>query len=72
MKIAIIGGAGTIGSCTAFMLAQQGLADELVLLDNNEIALQAHVMDISTSLTGHRDTIVKAGGEEALAVDVEE
>ena len=35
MKIAIMGGAGTLGSCIAYTLALKGLADELILLDIN-------------------------------------
>jgi malate/lactate dehydrogenase len=35
MKVSIIGAADTVGSCTAFGIAIQGLADELVMIDLN-------------------------------------
>ena len=56
MKIAIMGGAGTLGSCIAYTLALKGLTDELVLLDINHNLLLAHIMDISTAITGIQNT----------------
>lgn len=67
MKIAIIGGGGTIGSCTAYTLAHRGLADELVLTDINDDAVRAQAMDISTSLIGRQNVVVRAGSEKDLA-----
>jgi malate dehydrogenase len=66
MKIAIIGGAGTLGSCTAYTLALKGLAGELVLLDTNRNLLLAHMMDISTAVTGIQNTKIWAGYDEDL------
>jgi malate dehydrogenase len=66
MKIAIIGGAGTLGSCTAYTLALKGLADELVLLDINHNLLLAHIMDITTAITGIQDIKIWAGHDEDL------
>jgi malate dehydrogenase len=66
MKIAIIGGAGTLGSCIAYTLALKGLADELVLLDINSNLLLAHIMDISTAITGIQNTKIWAGCDEDL------
>jgi malate/lactate dehydrogenase len=34
MKVSIIGAAGTVGYCTAFGIAIQGLADELVMINS--------------------------------------
>ncbi|MBW1800784.1 MAG: hypothetical protein JRJ85_08640 [Deltaproteobacteria bacterium] len=65
-KISIIGAAGTLGSCAAFAIATQGLADELVMMDINENLLQVHVMDIETAVVGHRNMAVIAGREENL------
>lgn len=61
MKISIFGGAGTVGSCTAFAIAERGLADEIVMLDINTNVLMNHVMDISVAGQLNRDTIVRAG-----------
>jgi malate/lactate dehydrogenase len=66
MKIAIIGGGGTLGSCTAYTLALKGLADELVLLDINHNLALAHVMDIITAIVGIQNTKIWAGSDEDL------
>jgi malate dehydrogenase len=67
MKISIIGAAGTVGSCTAFTLAIQGLAEELILIDAKQNILQSHAMDINTAVTGLQDVVVKAGNYEDLS-----
>jgi len=64
MKISIIGAAGTIGSTTAFILAHQGLANEIVLFDLNKNLLKCHVMDISTAVSCLQDTAVREGNED--------
>lgn len=66
MKIAIIGGGGTLGSCTAYTLALKGLADELVLLDVNRNLALAHFMDITTAIVGIQDTKIRVGHDEDL------
>ncbi len=66
MKIAIIGGGGTLGSCTAYTLALKGLADELVLLDINRNLAMAHSMDIATAIVGIRDIKIRVGYDEDL------
>jgi len=66
MKIAIIGGGGTLGSCTAYTLALKGLADELVLLDINHNLALAHFMDITTAIVGIQNTKIWAGSDGDL------
>jgi malate/lactate dehydrogenase len=66
MKIAIIGGGGTLGSCTAYTLALKGLADELVLLDVNRNLALAHFMDITTAIVGRQNTKLRVGHNEDL------
>jgi malate/lactate dehydrogenase len=66
MKIAIIGGGGTLGSCTAYTLALKGLADEIVLLDVNRNLALAHFMDITTAVVGIQDTKLRVGDDEDL------
>ncbi|HUL20819.1 MAG TPA: hypothetical protein VLZ10_05145 [Thermodesulfobacteriota bacterium] len=66
MKIAIIGGGGTLGSCTAYTLALKGLADELVLLDINRQLAMAHLMDITTAIVGTQTTRIRVGNDEDL------
>ncbi|MFC2007948.1 malate dehydrogenase [Chloroflexota bacterium] len=67
MKITIMGGAGTVGSCTAFALASQGLADEMVMTDINQNLLKNHVMDINAAVVGQRDIIIRTGSDEDIA-----
>ena len=60
MKITIIGAAGTLGSCAAFIIAVQKLADEILLIDPWENMLKAHWMDLTTAAAG-QDVTVKRG-----------
>jgi malate/lactate dehydrogenase len=46
VKIAIIGAAGTLGSCAAFILVNNKLADEILMIDLFESALTGHWMDL--------------------------
>jgi malate dehydrogenase len=46
MKIAIIGAAGTVGSCTAFALVSHELTEEILLIDTFENALTGQWMDL--------------------------
>ncbi len=48
MKITIIGAAGTLGSCAAFILINNKLADEILMIDPFENALKGHWMDLAT------------------------
>ncbi len=66
MKIVIIGGGGTLGSCTAYTLALKGLADELFLLDVNRNLALAHFMDITTAIVGIQNTKIWAGSYDDL------
>jgi malate/lactate dehydrogenase len=51
MKIAIIGAAGVLGSCSAYTLVMNKLADEVLMIDVFEPALKGHWMDLQT--VGH-------------------
>jgi malate dehydrogenase len=46
VKITIIGAAGTLGSCAAFILINNKLADEILMIDPFEGALASHWMDL--------------------------
>lgn len=61
MKITILGANGAVGAPTAFYIAVQGLADEIVMLGGKRqnILLQ-HAMDISTAASA-QDIVVRAG-----------
>lgn len=66
-KVAIIGGAGTLGSSAAFNIAVQGLADEIVLIDIRQNVATHHAADIQTAIVGRQNTVVRAGIDEDLA-----
>ena len=46
MKIAIIGGGGRVGSCTAFALQTSGIVKEILLLDANQAAAEGEALDL--------------------------
>ena len=71
MKVFIVGGAGIVGSATAFYLATQNIVDEIVLQDLNENAVLSHAMDLSQCTFLTSKTRVTAGGwEKAEGADV--
>jgi len=61
LKITILGANGAVGAPTAFYIAVQGLADEIVMLGGKrQNILQQHAMDISTAASA-QDIVVRAG-----------
>jgi malate dehydrogenase len=66
MKITIVGATGNVGSCAAFSITEQRLADELVLIDEPRPDMLAlHALDLNTAATGH-DMLVRAGHTEDM------
>jgi malate dehydrogenase len=66
MKITVIGASGYVGSNVAFILAIQGLADELVLIAPNRTNIVEHLaMDIATAVTDKK-VIVRPGGYDDM------
>jgi malate dehydrogenase len=57
-RVAIIGAAGTVGSCTAFALLNRDLAEEVILMDGNASLLVAHKMDLESAFAALCDTRV--------------
>ena len=70
MKITIIGGAGTLGSCAAFNIAVQKLADEILLVDPWENMLKAHWMDLTTAAAGQDISVHRGSFEDMTGSDV--
>jgi malate dehydrogenase len=71
MRIAIIGGAGCVGSCTAYRIAQDGFASEIVLVDTRRTVAEAHALDIDQAMVHRSRTRVSAGDiQEARKADV--
>jgi malate dehydrogenase len=50
MKLGIIGGAGLLGSTTAFVVGMKDILDEIKLVDLNKSVLGSHVMDMGQAL----------------------
>ena len=62
MKLAIIGGAGLLGSTAAFCLGIRNSFEEIKLIDIKENVLQSHVMDMDQGISILSDTrVVRAG-----------
>ena len=60
-KVVIIG-AGNVGVSTAFCLINQGLCDEIALIDLNQEKAFGEVLDLSQSMEYmNRNTAVKVG-----------
>lgn len=70
MKVAIIGGAGGIGSSVAFNLLRTNTPYEIVIIDNRPNMIVSHVMDLQDvlSLGGARSVV---GGEISDAIDAD-
>ena len=68
MKVAVIGGAGGIGSSVAFSLLRTDHPYEIVVIDNRDNMIVSHVMDLqdALSLGGARSVV---GGVMADAMD---
>lgn len=66
MKISIVGATGSIGLPTAFHIAAQGLADEVVMIGGaRQNILKHNAMDISTAVSS-LDIHVQAGSYEDM------
>jgi malate dehydrogenase len=62
VKVTIVGGSGAVGSATAFRIAQDGQADEMVLIDARRNLAEAHALDIEQAVV-HRSNIHVCAGE---------
>jgi malate dehydrogenase len=61
MKITVVGGAGCVGSCAAYRLAQDGFVSEIVLVDSRRNIAEAHALDIEQAVVHRTKTQVRAG-----------
>lgn len=65
MKITVIGASGYVGSNVAFIIALQGLADELVLIAPNRTNLVQHLaMDLSTAILDRKLDVYPGGYDD--------
>jgi len=66
MKISIIGASGNIGSSAAFYIATQGIADELVMIDQpRPDILNQYVSDLAAAVS-HQDVLVQVGTDKDM------
>ncbi|MCP1108987.1 malate dehydrogenase [Lachnospiraceae bacterium PF1-21] len=71
MKLGVIGGAGLLGSTTAFCVGMRDVLEEIKLLDLKENVLEAHVMDMSQALLPVSKTkVTKADYEDLGDCDI--
>jgi malate dehydrogenase len=61
MKISIIGGGGVVGSSSAYRIALDGKASEIVLVDTQRNLSEAHALDIEQAITQRGTTRVYVG-----------
>jgi malate dehydrogenase len=67
MKIGIIGGAGTLGATSAFVMAGQQLASEICLIDIKQNVAKSHEMDMGQAVASLSSTQITSGGFDQLA-----
>jgi malate dehydrogenase len=68
VKVAIVGGAGGVGSSVAFNLLLRGEPYDVVLVDSNQNMITSHVMDLEQTLVLGAARSVR-GGDEAEVFD---
>lgn len=71
MKVSILGGAGAVGSATAFRIVHDESASEVVLIDRKRNFAEAHALDLDQAAVHRSATRVRCGDlEEAAGSDV--
>jgi L-lactate dehydrogenase len=66
MKVAIIGGGGLVGSCTAFALQTGRIVREIVLLDANAEMAGGQALDLMHGASLMADQAIRAGGYDEI------
>jgi L-lactate dehydrogenase len=66
MKVSIIGGAGLVGSCTAFALQTGKVVREIALIDANPEAAEGQSLDLLHGATLMADQKISSGGYEHI------
>lgn len=71
MKLGIIGGAGLLGSTTAFLVGIEDIVQEIKLTDLNENLLEGHVMDMKQAvLPVSKTKIISCKNEDLHDCDI--
>lgn len=66
MKVSIIGGAGLVGSCTAFALQMGRVVREIALLDVNAEMVEGQALDLLHGASVAGDQVISHGGYEHI------
>jgi L-lactate dehydrogenase len=66
MKVSIIGGAGLVGSCTAFALQTGRIVRDIALLDANADGAAGQALDLAHGSPLVADQVIHAGGYEQI------
>lgn len=66
MKVSIIGGAGLVGSCTAFALQMGRVVREIALLDVNAEMVEGQALDLLHGASVAGDQVISFGGYEHI------
>ncbi|HJZ24497.1 MAG TPA: L-lactate dehydrogenase [Candidatus Babeliales bacterium] len=70
-KVAIIGGAGNVGSTIAYALMMQNIVSEIILVDVDQERLLGQVLDLSDSLSFSRTSHIYSGSfSQAAQADI--
>ncbi|GFI61827.1 L-lactate dehydrogenase [Clostridiales bacterium] len=67
MKMAVIGGAGLLGSTSAFLAGMKGYLEEIKLIDIKENLVKNHVLDMGQAVYGSSKTKISYGEYEDLS-----
>ena len=67
MKLGVIGGAGLLGSTSAFLAGMKGYLEEIKLVDIKENLVKNHVMDMGQAVYSASKTKISFGSNSDLA-----
>eukprot|EP01138_Halocafeteria_seosinensis_P008787 gb/GECG01008981.1/.p1 GENE.gb/GECG01008981.1/~~gb/GECG01008981.1/.p1 ORF type:complete len:376 (+),score=22.85 gb/GECG01008981.1/:1-1128(+) len=70
-KIAIVGGAGSVGLACAYALLNQGIGSELHLIDTDAARIEGEVMDLQHGSAFCRQTSIRGGTDYSLCEDAD-
>lgn len=67
MKLGVVGGAGLLGSTSAFLAGTKGYLDEIKIIDIKENLAKSHVLDMGQAIFSASGTVVSYGEYKDLA-----
>ncbi len=67
MKLGVVGGAGLLGSTSAFLAGMKGYLDEIKIIDIKENLAKSHVLDMGQAIFSASGTVVSYGEYKDLA-----